>query len=235
MKCATILVTGPGRSGTSFTTEILHRDLNVHMGSYFLKPDEFNKEGYWEDLPMADLSDMSLTSRMDYYSFQTILDRMLKFYNSQSPVWGWKDPRLCHTMHWFLPYLRNPLIVWCDRDTELMLKSKWWGAKRETWQGTVQTHSEIPDISSDPEYWITNRKTVGGFFLDHTDLPVLRIDFTQRRRKAEVKSLLADFLEDNGVDLEELKSIQMPDTYAVGNYTCDFRTLTVGIGDSTIV
>jgi hypothetical protein len=121
-----IIVTGPGRSGTSAVARVLH-ESGLSMGQEFVAPTEYNPLGYYEELPVMLLNDRIIIEsgmgRWEYMpSRAEILDvaaghasEMDELASGCSTA-GWKDPRFCVTLEAWLPHLpARPKLVVCLR------------------------------------------------------------------------------------------------------------------------
>ena len=234
MKYATILVAGPGRTGTSFVTEILFNDLNISMGRFFIRDGQTaHNQGCWEDLPWTDLSDRMLRGNLHYWACHGIMMRMIEAYNVR-PVWGWKDPRLADTLMFYLPHLRNPLLIWCDRSMEVILKSKYWSLKKEPWQSELQEGEQLVwGIPDDPEYWMGDRQLRGKYYLDKLDIPSLSLDFTEQQSRESVRGKLQQFLRENGV--EDQTKLPPVEAFKASKYSLNWATGEVmALGESIL-
>ena len=116
MTCVVVL--GPHRSGTSLVARILQH-AGVNMGTRFRAPDEFNPEGYCEDLDFKELNQAilklaggtwwnppSVINGEDMRTeFGTIMEKMLERKMAHNGVWGFKDPRMALLLDLYKPYL----------------------------------------------------------------------------------------------------------------------------------
>jgi hypothetical protein len=122
-----IVVLGIPRSGTSAAAGVLH-NMGVDMGSGHLQPgNQFNEKGYYEDLRWQALNKKVTGSRYDLKD--DISDEVRQEYErlaikySVKPLWGMKDPRLCVTLKYILPYLWEVKIVTVLRPLEQSVAS----------------------------------------------------------------------------------------------------------------
>lgn len=111
----TILVLGMHRSGTSCLAGILE-NTGVDFGKVSTV-NEFNRKGNRENKRILKLNDQVMTvnnGSWDNPPIETLWpgdlkeerDRILEEYN-ESPVWGFKDPRVLFTLEGWLDALRN--------------------------------------------------------------------------------------------------------------------------------
>lgn len=106
-----IIVLGLPRSGTSAVAGTLHR-LGVDMGNGYLQPqDALNERGYYEDLRWQRINKYIAGSQ--YHAIwpneangdATQAYRVLIEICNHKPLWGFKGPRVCFTLHYITPLL----------------------------------------------------------------------------------------------------------------------------------
>ncbi|MFX0141840.1 MAG: hypothetical protein ACFFDN_49845 [Candidatus Hodarchaeota archaeon] len=116
------LIVGVGNSGTSITGKILHERFNVSMGNGFIPA---GVEGYtkYEDKDFSILNENVLKGNINLPFFVTQLEELIKTKNEQYEKWGVKDPKLAYLLGLYLSVIKNPIIIRCDRDKELVVKS----------------------------------------------------------------------------------------------------------------
>ena len=126
----TFVVLGMHRSATSLVARGLASE--IFMGSDYQPANEFNPEGYWEDLEFATLNDQILRDAGGSWSdppseraiqiagryYKNKLERLVTQRNEQHELWGFKDPRTTLTYRLWEPYLRNPHLIACFRDPQ---------------------------------------------------------------------------------------------------------------------
>ena len=130
-----IIVTGPGRSGTSAVARVLH-ESGLSMGTEFHPPSDYNATGFYEDVHALSVNDQILgelglsqigTGTWPWRS--TVLavggrhaETMQELASRGTD--GWKDPRFSLTLEAWLPHLPGPpKIVLCLRSPEAFLHS----------------------------------------------------------------------------------------------------------------
>ena len=105
-----ILVIGTHRTGTSLVAGILHH-LGVNMGDEMKPAHPTNPAGHFEDMDFLTLNDKVVGNwrapTIDYVSPTDLHTYEMLVENKTSPLWGIKDPRLCITAKWVLPYLEK--------------------------------------------------------------------------------------------------------------------------------
>ena len=132
---AQIIILGPHRSGTSLTTRLVNL-----MGAWFgedsdsIGQNEENPKGFWErrdvialnneilqahncswyDLSQWPLNGSETPDAAPKKKIDTAIKRWVKEMNSHGD-WVVKDPRMCHTLPYWLPHLDNPVIVMTHR------------------------------------------------------------------------------------------------------------------------
>ena len=116
---------GMHRTSTSLIARKLHQS-DIHMGSQFIKTDELNPKGYYEDIEFVNLNKYLLKlAGGDWYNIPPEW-KILKLANEPRPAslikklvqkrvrmydrWGFKDPRTCLTIRLYLPYLPEHYI-----------------------------------------------------------------------------------------------------------------------------
>lgn len=205
-----IIILGMHRSGTSMLSGMLDR-LGIDMGDDQPGRQLSNPLGHFEDGDLLSLNEYIISqaggswdnpppaalvqnqaAKLDDRIQEIILNKRLA--NPDQP-WGWKDPRTSLTINLYLPYLRNPYIIWSQRDPESISNSLWVRNKipaneanklteyyQEQIIDFVGQHPELPvlkipyqDMIDQPDYWIRN--IVG--FLD------LEVDEVRLRKAAD--------------------------------------------------
>ncbi len=131
-----VVVLGMHRSGTSAVAGCLHR-LGVDFGPRLMPATPDNPRGFYEHVDIVNLHDRLLLAAgaswdntapwpaewlagPDAARFREDLRELLARDFAQAPLWGLKDPRLCHLLPWWQPLwaeLRTrPLFVIVLRD-----------------------------------------------------------------------------------------------------------------------
>jgi len=218
-----IIILGMHRSGTSMLSGILDR-LGINMGDDQPGRQLSNPLGHYEDRDLLSLNEYILSqaggswdnpppadqiqnqaANLNDKIQKNILDKRLA---NQDQPWGWKDPRTSLTINLYLPYLRNPYIIWSNRDPVSISDSLWVRNKipaheanklTDYYQGQiidfVGQHPQLPvleisyqDMIDQPDYWI--RKIVNFLDLDVDEVQlakavgfVLPKEKIQRERK----------------------------------------------------
>ena len=109
-----LLILGMHRSGTSALTRILNL-LGVELGSNLMPPSQDNRAGYWEHDDLVRLHNELLHGLGSFWAdvrplpegdlggertagFRTRILVVLARDFADSPLWGFKDPRLCRLL-----------------------------------------------------------------------------------------------------------------------------------------
>lgn len=128
-----LIVTGPGRSGTSAVARVLH-ESGLCMGTDFGPPSEHNPLGFYEELSVRELNerifaDCGLQVVRPWPPRDAVL-RVAGHYRdtmaalARTDASGWKDPRFCLTLEAWLPHLPTPPhVVVCLRSPEAFIHS----------------------------------------------------------------------------------------------------------------
>lgn len=198
-----VLVTGVGRSGTSAVARVLHEQLGVCMGHDLPKPKRANPEGSYEDKEIRNLHIQVTNGRIDRGTFeeraiqwleQHALDHQTTYYRnwyedgrpllvSRAEPWGFKDPRACHVLDFYLELPIDWKLIVCERAFEDVLAS--WG---RVCAGTTKGHRQ--EIRARGE-------ALEGAIDAHGVEPV-RLDMTERRPDAWIREKLAPEVEPRG-------------------------------------
>ena len=128
-----IIVTGPGRSGTSAVARVLH-ESGIRMGTNFDPPSEFNATGFYEETGMRDLNGRMLMEsgigRLNRLPWRATVLAIAANYKEELRAFvatatdGWKDPQFGVALEAWLPYLRQrPKLVVCLRSPESLARS----------------------------------------------------------------------------------------------------------------
>jgi len=135
-----VIVLGLPRSGTSTVAGTLHR-LGVDMGEGHWQPaDMLNPHGYYEDLGFQKINKTIAGMRYATEWRDKIGDRRKNQYRgvirrrNNKPLWGFKAPRACYTLHHILPLLAEQ-----DIDTRMVIVRR----DFEAVVASLQRHSRI--------------------------------------------------------------------------------------------
>jgi len=173
----TVIVLGMHRSGTSMISGVLEK-LGVDMVKRGLSKNVGNPLGYFEDEGFYNLNERILkiaggswydVPDKDELEFIREKDSKIDLSvtnlikNRESELWGFKDPRTCITIDFYLPHLKNPYFIVTHRNKEDIVKSF---KKRD---GTNEF--------GDEELVDTYRERIDSFFKEHPNLNRLDIDF----------------------------------------------------------
>lgn len=129
----TICITGMHRSGTSMVTRLLQL-CGLYLGpeERIMPPHPDNPAGYWENLDVIEINDLILEQLGGGWDFlpaevkpdwegrpelDHLRDRaleLIKVFGVQEN-WGWKDPRFCFTLPFWLALLPDVKVVVCLR------------------------------------------------------------------------------------------------------------------------
>ena len=119
-----ILVVGTGRCGTTTVTRILHENLGYNMGEHFCMDRNNDFHCFEEDVLYN--TDMGLVNgTLSFPMWQKFVSsKVTANYERYGEDWGFKSPSLCYTLPVWLPYFNTmPLIIFVQRDTDLVVKS----------------------------------------------------------------------------------------------------------------
>lgn len=192
-----IIVLGMHRSGTSMLSGLLDI-LGVDMGDDYPGRQLSNPLGHFEDGDLLRLNESILVEAggsWDHPPPLTVIKKQAPIFeekikqiiqykqaNNKGKLWGWKDPRTSLTIDLYFPYLRNPAVIWCQRDQADISNSLW------------KRNKISPQASED----LTNhyQEQIRDFFYRHPEIPVLKI-FYQDIVKEPLRWILevVDFLE----------------------------------------
>lgn len=131
---ATLVVLGMHRSGTSVITRALNL-LGVDLGveQHMHKPRADNPSGFWENGNVVALNDELLRRHggtwdeppvlPPYWQFAPELEdcrrrarELIRTEFGLSPLWGWKDPRTCLTLPFWMQFLDPMSYIICLRN-----------------------------------------------------------------------------------------------------------------------
>ena len=117
------IVIGTGRSGSSTVAGILHNKMGIFMGQEFRKPNEKNPDGFWEDVEFASPNWKFLNGKINYPRWIKEIFAVIAKRESWDAPWGFKDPDATHFLGLYLSFFKNPKIIRCKRNKELVTKS----------------------------------------------------------------------------------------------------------------
>jgi len=124
-----VIVTGMHRSGTSLVAHLISR-MGIHMGKRFRDPDQWNTRGYFEDLDFVEFNRSMLQDAGGNWKHPPIrkdLDRvwlkhkshlihLIKQRDLEHRNWGFKDPRACLLLRYYLELMPQMWVVVSIRD-----------------------------------------------------------------------------------------------------------------------
>jgi len=202
-----IIIIGMHRSGTSMLSGMLDR-LGIDMGDDQVGRQQSNPLGHFEDGDFLGLNELILSqaggswnnpppaaqiqnqaAKLDDRIQKIILDKRLA---NQDQPWGWKDPRTSLTINLYLPYLRNPFIIWSQRDPVSISNSLW-------------IRNKMPDHEANKltEYY---QQQIIDFLRDHPELPVLEISYQDMIDQPDIWiSKVVDFLD---LEVDEIQLVK---------------------------
>jgi hypothetical protein len=126
-----VVVAGMHRSGTSMVAGLLHRS-GVSMGSDFRRAQRENPKGFFEEEAFRSFNDR-LLRRVGYVvkewdpefpgirpssKDQSDAVALIRRFNRASDIWGWKDPRTCLTLGFWLKAIAAAKL---SRDTNVIV------------------------------------------------------------------------------------------------------------------
>jgi len=156
-----VVILGMARSGTSFTASIFSK-CNYHFATdtdkQLQKADKFNPSGYWESQHLLDanreilreagymcdntwfykdaISSCQVENLTKLLPMKKHID-LIEEYDAMQP-WVWKDPRLCYTLGYWWPLLKdkNVIVLLVERDKNEIYNSfqrvtKYWDSSIE--------------------------------------------------------------------------------------------------------
>lgn len=118
-----IVVLSIGRSGSSALSGMLH-ELGVDMGEEFVPASYKNPWGTYEELELYKLNRRVFSGEAKPSEYAGYVEQRQPTYEEPaSGIWGVKDPALCHTLHYLLPYLDDVRIIALTRNSEDAIQS----------------------------------------------------------------------------------------------------------------
>lgn len=142
-KNKTIVITGPGRCGTSAIAGMLHETMGIPVTIKLEDRDASfsSAKGMWEDIAVQNMN-MSILRQAKapewWYdipdpekvlkvgkdpSYITYVKKLIKKRDEKFGTWGMKDPRFCSTYPIIHPHLINPHVIFCGRCMEESVRS----------------------------------------------------------------------------------------------------------------
>ena len=176
----TVVILGMHRSGTSMIAGILDC-LGVDLGEDQPGKQWSNPLGHFEDADFLSLNKNILASAGGSWDHppkkSAIIAQREKFRSSiaelidrqskdgiESP-WGWKDPRTSLTIDLFLPFLHNPMVIWCRRNHKAV-------------SGSLLKRNQI-QIPNGLELIRYYEGQIRDFLIQHPEIPVLELDYDE--------------------------------------------------------
>jgi hypothetical protein len=149
-----LIVTGMHRSGTSMVAGLLHHN-GVSMGSHFRKPLPENPKGFYEENAFRRFNDTLLEdvgySVKDWVpqfhgvfaypgSYSTAVS-LIKRFNNRLDMWGWKDPRTCLTLGFWLNVIDSANLL--SNTKIIVIERQVWAISRSLYKrGNISSLSQ---------------------------------------------------------------------------------------------
>jgi len=131
-KIKTIIILGFARTGTSLTANIC-KEFGVDLGNNLRLADKFNQRGYFENNDFVNLNAEILDEKYNWqnFTYEKIMNKKEQYNGRikelveiyQTPLWGWKHGITLFTIDLYLPYLKNPHFIICNRNPKAVMKS----------------------------------------------------------------------------------------------------------------
>lgn len=128
----TIIILGFARTGSSLTANIC-KELGVDLGNNLRSADRFNQCGYFENNDFVDLNAEILGGKYNWqnYTYEKIMSKKEQYKDKikklikqyETNLWGWKHGITLLTIDLYLPYLKNPHFIICNRNPQSTMKS----------------------------------------------------------------------------------------------------------------
>ena len=140
-----LFITGMHRCGTSWTSSAFH-SLGAHMGQISALYEDVRVVNYHDKLiewwnPKQPIIDSEITGNI----LKLVEKKEHECNEAKKTVWGWKDPRGCFLLPYWLPFMsKNGRIVICFRNPYEVAKSllKRNGNDEETWLKLYAVYGE---------------------------------------------------------------------------------------------
>lgn len=113
----TFIVTGVGRTGTSTVARLLHEHYRVPMGC------DVTRNNFYEDMDFVRLNEKVILGHISYFYFLAELEELVKARDKEYLQWGLKDPKTSYLLGTYLSIIKEPTIIRCNRDKNLVIDS----------------------------------------------------------------------------------------------------------------
>ena len=173
-----IIVLGMHRSGTSMVCGVINH-LGVNLGEDYPGKQISNPLGHFEDGDFLLLNQEILAAaggswdhppeeeaiirQADYFHEKIRYLVNSKVQANQGNLWGWKDPRTSLLIELYLPHLRFPSFIWCQRDPEEIADSL----------GRRNKISKIDSLALINIY----QQRIANFFIRNPNLPLITLNY----------------------------------------------------------
>jgi hypothetical protein len=129
VECRPTIVLGMHRSGTSLVAHVIHAaGISAGPQNMLIPPSNSNRDGYWEHIPLVNFNDLLLSNvKASWIVPPASGSEIAELLNnaaiisqaksivagmwSHSPLWLWKDPRMCLLLPFWKPLLLNPVYI----------------------------------------------------------------------------------------------------------------------------
>jgi len=175
-----VIVLGMHRSGTSMVCGILNH-LGINFGKDYPGKQISNPMGHFEDGDFLFLNqeilaaaggswdhppmEEAIKQQAEYFQekIRDLVNSRVKKYQNNS--WGWKDPRTSLLIDLYLPHLKSPFFIWCQRDPEEIADS--------LWRRNKISKSDSLALANIYQHRITD------FFNGNPDLPLIILNYQE--------------------------------------------------------
>ena len=88
------LVVSNMRTGSSAVARVMHEKMGIKMYYKATEADEFNPEGYYEDIGITNINEHYIRSRVDAFALIKGVKRYIHIMKEMNVPWGLKDARI---------------------------------------------------------------------------------------------------------------------------------------------
>lgn len=158
-----IVIIGERRSGTSLISNIFHQH-GVWVGNC-RKADEFNKDGYFENIAIAKLVSKAHQTEMPFLKFKQEVIKILYAENYKDGPWLVKH----YLTFWYLWQVFNPIYIKVRRNPDFIYKSLCRIDKKFK-SDAIKIQNNINKLKNLPSLEIWPHKLIAG---DYTQLKTI--------------------------------------------------------------
>lgn len=118
------LVVSNMRTGSSAVARVMHEKMGIKMFYQQAKADEFNPDGYYEDVGITNINEHYIRGSIDVFDLIKGINRYIHIMEDMNVPWGLKDGRIAILSPMYKHVLPNARIIRVYRNGSDIIRSQ---------------------------------------------------------------------------------------------------------------